>query len=413
MISDGYRVRNEELGPEGIPFVRGGDIREGWIDTSTVDHIRPEFADRVRVKLARPGDVAFITKGTVGRAGRLQLGQPTVVFAPQVAYWRVLDTEVLDPGFIFYLVQSHQFQSALNGVKTHGAMAADYVSISLQHDFSFRFPDIDTQRSIARVLSSLDDKIELNRRMNRTLESMARAIFKSWFVDFDPVGRKMESGEVGLPPDLAALFPHTFQDTELGPIPAGWDSGSLADVAILNPEAWSRATRPAVISYLDLSNAKWGHIETRCQYSTDEAPSRAQRVLRPGDTVVGTVRPGNGSYALIAEEGLTGSTRFAVLRPRFREYREMVYFAATSRDSIAALSSLADGGAYPAVRPDVVASTPMALPPRQVARAFAGFAAPMLARVALGERESDRLAQLRDALLPKLLSGEFSPSAAA
>jgi len=153
-ISDGYRVRNVELGPEGIPFVRGGDIGDGWINTTTIDHIRPEFADRVRAKLARAGDVAFITKGTVGRAGRLRPGQPAVVFAPQVAYWRVLDSDVLDSGFLFYLIQSHAFQSALNGVKTHGSMVADYVSISLQHDFVFNFPDIRSQRTIAHTVTT-------------------------------------------------------------------------------------------------------------------------------------------------------------------------------------------------------------------------------------------------------------------
>jgi type I restriction enzyme S subunit len=125
MVSDGYRVRNEELGPEGIPFVRGGDIGNGWINTDTEDHIRPECVDRVRAKLTQPGDAAFITKGTVGRGGAFDQ-KPPVVFAPQVAYWRVIDRNVLDPGFVFYLMQSHGFQSALNGVKTHGAMAADY-----------------------------------------------------------------------------------------------------------------------------------------------------------------------------------------------------------------------------------------------------------------------------------------------
>src|SRR3990172_3126702 len=80
-ISDGYRVRNEELGSEGVPFVRGGDIGDGWINTDTEDHIRPEFLDRVRAKLTKPGDAAFITKGTVGRAGRLRPEQPPVVFA--------------------------------------------------------------------------------------------------------------------------------------------------------------------------------------------------------------------------------------------------------------------------------------------------------------------------------------------
>ncbi len=207
MISDGYRVRNDELGPEGIPFVRGGAIRDGWIDTSTEDHIRPELAHLVQRKLAQPHDVAFITKGTVGRAGRLRPGQPSVVFAPQVAYWRSLDPEVLDPGFLYYLVRSRDFEMALDGVKTHGAMTADYVSISLQHGFSFRFPDITTQRRIAKVLGALDDKIELNRRMNSTLESITRAIFKSWFVDFDPVRKKMEGGES----DFHPTSPPTFQ----------------------------------------------------------------------------------------------------------------------------------------------------------------------------------------------------------
>src|SRR6266700_1766863 len=98
-VSDGYRVQIEELGPEGVPFVRGGDIGDGWINTNTKDHVRSEFIDRIQAKLTKPGDAAFITKGTVGRAGRLRHGQPPVVFAPQVAYWRVEDPEILDQGF--------------------------------------------------------------------------------------------------------------------------------------------------------------------------------------------------------------------------------------------------------------------------------------------------------------------------
>ena len=232
-ISDGYRVRNEELGPEGVPFVRGGDIGDGWINTNTEDHIRPEFVGRVQAKLSKPGDAAFITKGTVGRAGWLRPDQPPVVFAPQVAYWRVTDLTVLDPGFVFYLMRSYEFQSALDGVKTHGAMVADYVSISQQHDFRFRLPGIKTQRAIAHILGTLDDKIELNRRMNETLEAMARALFKSWFVDFDPVRAKAEGRDPGLPKPLADLFPARLVDSELGEMPEGWGMGSILNHARL------------------------------------------------------------------------------------------------------------------------------------------------------------------------------------
>jgi len=407
VISDGYRVRNEELGPEGIPFVRGGDIGDGWINTSTVDHIRPELAHRVRAKLAGPGDVAFITKGTVGRAGRLRAGQPQVVFAPQVAYWRVVNRDVLDPVFVFYLIRSHAFQAALDGVKTHGAMVADYVSISQQQEFRLRIPSIDSQRAIAHILGTLDDKIELNWRINETLEAMARALFKSWFVDFNPVRAKAEGRDPGLPKHIADLFPSCFVDSELGEIPEGWEIGTLADFASLNPETWSRDTRPEVINYIDLSNTKWGRIEAVAAYPQKDAPSRAQRVLRPRDTIVGTVRPGNGSYAFITEDGLTGSTGFAVLRPRKAEYAEFVYLAATARDNIESLSHLADGGAYPAVRPEVVAATQVVRANQKVLTGFSKNITLLLQRIAQNERESRILTALRDTLLPNLISGEL------
>src|SRR5690606_20722666 len=104
--------------------------------------------------------------------------------------------------------------------------------------------------------------------------------------------------------------------------------GSLKSFAKLNPENWSRADYPDRINYIDLSNTKWGSVEAIVHYSGKNAPSRAQRILRPGDTVVGTVRPGNGSYALISEDGLTGSTGFAVLRPMKSSFREFVYCVA-------------------------------------------------------------------------------------
>jgi type I restriction enzyme S subunit len=406
-ISDGYRVRNEELGPEGIPFVRGGDIGDGWINTSTVDHIRPELAHRVRAKLAGPGDVAFITKGTVGRAGRLRTGQPQVVFAPQVAYWRVVNRDALDPVFAFYLIRSHAFQAALDGVKTHGAMVADYVSISQQQDFRLRIPSIDSQRAIAHILGTLDDKNELDRRMNETLEAMARALFKSWFVAFDPVRAKVEGRDPGLPKPIADLFPDRFEDSGLGDIPAGWKVGTLADFAELNPEVWAKDAAPDEIEYVDLANTKWGKIEATQRYLWKDAPSRAQRVLRPGDTIVGTVRPGNGSFYLVAAEGLTGSTGFAVLRPRKAIYEQYIYLAATSSDNIDRLSHLADGAAYPAVRPHVALATQTVLPGDSMIECFARAGKPLMERMAENERESLTLAALRDTLLPKLISGEL------
>lgn len=194
------------------------------------------------------------------------------------------------------------------------------------------------QRIAAHILGTLDDKIELNRRRNQTLEAMARALFKDWFVDFGPVRAKMEGREPYLPADLWQLFPDRLDDEGK---PEGWRSATLASFASLNPESWTKKNAPDDIRYVDLSNTKQGNIEGTARMPWSEAPSRAQRILRPGDTIVGTVRPGNKSFALIGDDGMTGSTGFAVLRPLHKHSRDFVFLAATSPENIERLTHLA------------------------------------------------------------------------
>ena len=273
--------------------------------------------------------------------------------------------------------------------------------------FDILLPPPNQQRAIAHILGTLDDKIELNRRMNETLEAMARALFKSWFVDFDPVRAKMAGRDTGLPQHLADLFPDRLVASELGEIPEGWKVGTLEDVASLNPESWSTRNAPEEIIYVDLSNTKWGYIEKVETYPWKAAPSRGRRVLRHGDTIVGTVRPGNGSFSLVGRDGLTGSTGFAVLRPKTPSDAELVWCAATSQDNIDRLAHLADGGAYPAVRPEAVAVTKFPLADFATRGAFSSVAASLLNEVDANKQQSHTLADLRDTLLPRLISGEW------
>ena len=309
-----------------------------------------------------------------------------------------------DPRFVYYFFKWMAPRIATMDVGS----ANPTLNRNHVHPIRISWPPVQEQYAIAQVLGALDDKIELNRRMNETLEAMARAIFKSWFVDFDPVRAKAEGCQpFGMDAATAALFPNQFVDSDLGKIPEGWECGTLADIAALNPEAWSKESVPSEIQYVDLSNTKWGRIESTSSYFWKQAPSRAQRVLRPGDTIVGTVRPGNGSYALIREDGLTGSTGFAVLRPKSPVFRGFVYLAATDPENIQRLAHLADGAAYPAVRPDVVAATQIVKTPGAVLARFGGIANPLLDKIAANHHESRTLAAIRDALLPKLISGEI------
>lgn len=320
----------------------------------------------------------------------------------------------------------------------------DNINLQTLERIEFPLPNLAEQKRIAKILCRLDDKIQLNHQINQTLEQMAQAIFKSWFVDFEPVRAKVAAlaaggseqdallvamqtisgkNEAALArleaeqPEqyaelqaTAELFPSAMQDSELGKIPEGWEAGTLNDVAYLNKSSWSKKTLPEELLYVDLSNTKQGVIEVATPYASSEAPSRARRRLSDGDTIIGTVRPGNKSYAFIKdpESHLTGSTGFAVLSPKKSEFAEFVYLAATSEESISHLAHLADGGAYPAVRPDVVSGLSCVIPDQSVLVTYHRL---ITANFSLRHelmKENSRLAQLRDTLLPKLLSGELN-----
>ena len=340
----------------------------------------------------------------IGRSGSLGGGQyiKTDFWPLNTTLW-VKDFKGNDRRFSYYLLKSldlAQFNAG-SGVPTLNRNHIHPLPVSL--------PPLSEQRAIAKILGTLDDKIELNRRMNETLEAMARALYKSWFVDFDPVRVKMEGRDPCLPNHLADLFPDRLLHSELGEIPKGWEVMPLSICASLNPESWSSTNMPEVVDYVDLANTKRGVIEDIQRFLWTEAPSRAKRILRAGDTIVGTVRPGNGSYSLIGSNGLTGSNGFAVLRPMHPKFREFTYLAATAPENIKRLAHRADGAAYPAVRPGVVLQTEVAMPSidEDVFSFFSRVVAPFLKRSDLNKRENWILGAVRGALLPKLISGEL------
>ena len=309
--------------------------------------------------------------------------------------------------FIYWFLTQDRVVDRLQTIAEHNTSAYPAIRPEDLELLPIDLPPLSEQQAIAAVLCALDDKIALNRRINETLEAMARALFKSWFVDFDPVRAKMEGRHTALPPEFANPFPGALVDSGTGEIPEGWKNGTLHDIASLNPESWSSKRHPDKIIYVDLTNTKWGNIENLDTFSWDDSPHRARRVLRRCDTIIATVRPGNGSFALIDEEGLTGSTGFAVLRPDEVADRELVWCAGTSAANIARLAHIADGGAYPAVRSGAVLATPVVLADIATREAFSMLAGPLLDKIEANRRESRALAALRDSLLPKLVSGEL------
>jgi type I restriction enzyme S subunit len=394
---NGLAFKDIDFGPVGWPVVKIAEVKNGI----TAETKRTTGTYDLRVRLG-DGDLLFCWSGqpesSIGTyrwfRGEAWLNQHIFKVTPK---------SLVTFDFLHCLLRYLQpnFIELARNKQTTGL---GHVTKADLRELLVQVPLLDEQRRIVEIITPLDDKIELNRRMAQTLEAMARALFKSWFVDFDPVRNKAEGQPTGLSDDLIALFPDSLGE---GGLPEGWRLGSLRDLARLNPETWTNSTRPAVLNYVDLTNTKWGAIEAVQVVTKSQAPSRAQRVLRPGDTIVGTVRPANGSFAYITREDLTGSTGFAVLRPLSCRRRAAVYFAATAPKNIEALASLADGAAYPAVRPEAVIESDVVLPSPAVLDAFDAAVAPLLASAYASADQSHTLAALRDTLLPKLVSGEL------
>ena len=263
------------------------------------------------------------------------------VLNQRVGCLRVIDKNLLDPTFFYFYSNFKPHIEYLRSRANSGVQVN--LSTSSIKEAEILVPPLTEQKAIVSVLGALDDKIENNRQMNETLEEMARAIFKSWFVDFDPVHAKAAgNAPVHMDAETAALFPNSFGDDGL---PTGWNENELTQYATLNSKSHNTRNAPEEVWYADLANTKNGKIESYDHFLWSDAPSRAKRILEEGDTIVGTVRPGNRSFAYIgkSERPITGSTGFAVLTPTKKEFREFFYYAATSNENIDRLAHLADG----------------------------------------------------------------------
>ncbi len=410
----GSSIKVSTFVPSGVPVISGQHLHGSRVDESPgFNFVTPEHAQRLSNANVHPGDVIFTHAGNIGQVAYIpRTANFTRYVISQRQFYLRCDETKADPAFLTHFFRSREGQHKLLANSSQVGVPSIAQPVSYLRSVEIPMPPLREQRAIAGVLGALDDRIELNRRMNETLEAMARALFKSWFVDFDPVRAKMEGRDPKLPPEVADLFPDRLVASELGEIPEGWEPGALRHLAVLNPEVWNSTEPPETIRYLDLKNTKWGVLGDVPCYRWQEAPSRARRVLRNGDTVVGTVRPGNGSYALIDEDGLTGSTGFAVLRPCAPHDRELLWCAATSPDNVNRLALLADGGAYPAIGGDMVAATPVVLADARVRREFSATVGPLVDEIGASRRTFRRLAEIRDTLLPALVSGEVRLPAA-
>jgi type I restriction enzyme S subunit len=372
-------------GDVGPRFLRITDIVSGYIDWNSVPHVVAEEAMAAKYQL-HDGDIVLARTGASTGASSYVKGPPPAVFASYLV--RLQARPEFDPRFLAYYLKSDAFWAFIRGVLGDKS-AQPNASASTMTQAPLRAPrNKDEQRAIAHILGTLDDKIELNRRMNETLEAMARALFKSWFVDFDPVRAKAEGRDPGLPKPLADLFTDSFEDSEIGEIPKGWQVRRWGDEVTLE---YGKSLRGYETSngpyYVYGTNGPIGrHSEALCQH--------------PG-IIIGR----KGAYRGIHfsnQPFFVIDTAFYI-KPKTPLDLRWAYYSLLNKD----INSMDSGSAIPSTSRNDFYDMPLLLPPYDLQRCFHHLCSASWEKQSVNGAQSCSLNAIRDALLPKLISGKL------
>lgn len=409
-VTDGYRAKNSELGGNGVIFLRAGHVTDTHIDLAEVDRFREELTPRLADKLSQPGDVAVTTKGnSTGRTTFVTPDMPQFVYSPHLSRWRSLDEKRLVAGFLRYWSRSREFTVQLKGMAASTDMAP-YLSLRDQHRLRITLPPPEVQRAIGSVLGSLDDKIDHNRRTSETLERLARSIFRAWFVDFEPVKAKAagERSFPGMPPEVFDRLPERLVDSDIGPVPQGWGVGRVGDTADISRETVKPQEYLAEefdhFSIPAFDEARQATVEAGSAIKSNKS------LVVPGCVLVSKLNPRIPRVWLPPAAGTRrqiASTEFLVVVLRTGWHREYLYCQFCQdhfRDSLAQSAS-GTSNSHQRIRPEDLLAKSVVLPPATARAAFQSTAEPMMALSATLQAESRKLAELRDYLLPKLVSG--------
>ena len=398
--------------PVGPRFLRITDIVQGHIVWDSVPYVEQNVGKKYRL---HDGDIVLARTGASTGASAYVKSPPPAVFASYLV--RLQATPEFDALFLAYYLKSTYFLDFIHSILGDKS-AQPNASASTMTKAPFCAPkDIKEQRRIAHILGTLDDKIENNRKTAKTLEAMAQAIFKSWFVDFDPVRAKMagESREsickrLKLTPEILDLFPDRLVDSELGEIPDGWEVGMLDNLAALVTDSTSPGRSPHTvfehysIPAFDAGRTPAMELGESIKSNKYVVKHRAVLVSKLNPHTPRIWLPANGDGAAIC------STEFMQFVPHEREDRPYLYCLMISQSMQEEVLKHVTGstGSRQRAQPSQIAKVKILSPQSCVKKVFTHQASPLLHAVAENLTASRTLAALRDALLPRLISGEIS-----
>lgn len=310
----------------------------------------------------------------------------------------------IDSRFLYYIVTNRSFTDYL--VANAQGSAYPAVNTDVFENALVSLPPLPEQRAIAEILGSLDDKIEANRRENETLEATARAIFKSWFVDFDPVHAKARGEQpVGMDAETAALFPDSFEDSALGLIPCGWRVGTLGDIAENPRRGIQPENMPLDTYYVGLEHMPRQSIALQEWGFVDDVNSNKYS-FKENEILFGKLRPYFHKVVFAPLDGIC-STDILAIAPYERLFYGLLLMYLSSEAVIEYATRVSTGTRMPRTNWDSLSQYPIILPDHEIIKIYNEAFFSIQERIKNNIFESRTMAETRDALLPRLVSGEL------
>ena len=385
-----------------IPWLSVKDFNHGGRYVEESDETITQLGlEKSSTKLLKPGMLIISARGTVGELAQLK----SEMAFNQSCYGIDAKTHYLDNDYLYYLLKLK-----IRELKSiaHGSVF-DTITRDTFENIEVEIPSKNAQKAIAHILGTLDDKIELNQKMNQTLEEIAKTIFKSWFVNFDPVRAKAEGRPTGLPPVISDLFPDELVDSEIGEIPKGWGVGSISDFTFLNKKTVNPSQSAEVYEHFSIPAFDSGQFPV-LDLGTDIKSNK--NLVVEGSLLVSKLNPNTPRVWLPTPKDLHEqicSTEFMVYTPTDHSNIAFLWGLFTSSVVSERMEAMVTGTSksHQRVKPNDVSNITTVTPDARLIETYGDIVLPMLNRTLVGKSESSVVVELRDTLLPKLISGEL------
>lgn len=400
-------------------MIRTSHIKNGKICLTDEKFVNKETYEKwIRRAKLQVGDVLLTREAPLGSVGMIR-EEDTLFLGQRIVQYRA-NKEVLVPGFLLYSFLAPDLQAQFHSYGGTGS-TVDHIRVPDCVRFEISLPPLREQKAIAHILGTLDDKIELNRKTNETLEAMAKALFKSWFVDFDPVRAKAEGRPTGLPAEISDLFPDSFEDSELGEIPSGWEMEALGEILDVDKGVSYKGDFLSDTEGLPMVNlgcfAGGGSFRAeKMKFYAGEY--REKHLASAGDLLVANTDMTQNRIILGApiivpswrgrDKFLFSHHTFAI---RFRHsksaFTRFIYFTLLKPSFRQVAAGHATGTTVLALPKDGITDYQTVIPPAGLLNVFAAKVEALYQKCQALTEECELLAKTRDALLPKLISGEI------